>query len=102
MLTNSIEYIQYKIDAEHQGNFIKAISKASKILFFYADCVSFDLNQCEEDRTVFFWRIKWISKENYLNGFKKSKDYEFLNLIMDPYTPNIQKKNHYSRICMIL
>jgi quinol monooxygenase YgiN len=91
----TIEYIRYKISEEQQERFILAIQESCAILAAYPDCLAYELSRCEEDKTLFTWRIEWTSIEKHLHGFRKSGQFaEFFKLVK-PYVSNIQEMNHY-------
>ena len=94
----TVEYIRYKIVEEQQEQFIEAIENACKIIEDYPDCLNYQLNHCEEDKTNFIWRIEWTSVDRHLNGFRKSEHFaKFLQLVK-PYFNQIQEMNHYETI----
>jgi len=94
----SIEYIRFKIDEEIQISFISAIGKACKIIAAYSDCLNYEVTQCEEDITLFVWRITWTSTDAHLNGFRKDKIFEPFYGLMQPFVKYILEMNHYNKI----
>ena len=94
----SIEYIRFKIREEHQLNFVQAIREACKIMAAYPECLNYEVTQCEEDTTLFVWRIAWTSTDAHLNGFRKDKIFESFYQLMQPFISFIQEMNHYNKI----
>jgi len=94
----SIEYIRFKIDEELQIKFIHAVREACKIMAAYPDCMEYEVAQCEEDKTLFVWRIIWTSTDAHLNGFRKDKIFEPFYELMQPFVEFILEMNHYNKI----
>ena len=91
----TVEYIRYRI-AAGQPAFIEAIRQANQILAAAPDCLSYQLSHCEEDPTLFIWRIEWTSVERHLNGFRKSPEFVAFFQLVKPFYQSIQEMNHYA------
>jgi len=90
-----IEYIRYTIKESVHDSFEKSYSKASKYLDMSPFCLAYELSQCETEKENFILRIEWTSKDDHLNGFRKSPEFEkFLHLVK-PYFNDITEMKHY-------
>ncbi|HEX8349611.1 MAG TPA: antibiotic biosynthesis monooxygenase family protein [Hymenobacter sp.] len=92
----TVEYIRYRITAEQQSAFVQAIGSANQLLAAAPDCLGYQLAHCEEDPTLFIWRIEWTSVERHLNGFRKSAEFGAFFQLVKPFYSGIQEMNHYS------
>jgi quinol monooxygenase YgiN len=87
----TVEYIRYKITLEQREAFVQSYKKASEQLDASEYCKAYELNECVEEEGQFILRIEWISTEEHLNGFRKSKVFSdffanikpFLNYIVE-------------------
>lgn len=91
-----VEYIRYRIAEEQQPAFIEAIRSANQILAAAPDCLDYQLTHCEEDPTLFIWRIEWVSVGRHLNGFRKSPEFGAFFQLVKPFYSDIQEMNHYA------
>ena len=92
----TVEYIRYRITAEQQPAFLEAIRSANQLLASSPDCLTYQLAHCEEDPTLFIWRIEWTSVERHLNGFRKSAEFGSFFQLVKPFYTSIQEMNHYA------
>ncbi|SNC67490.1 Quinol monooxygenase YgiN [Hymenobacter gelipurpurascens] len=92
----TIEYIRYRIAEEQQPAFLEAIRSAHQLLAAPPDCLNYELTHCEEDPTLFIWRIEWTSVERHLNGFRKSPEFGAFFQLVKPFYTSIQEMNHYA------
>ncbi len=75
---------------------MEAIRQANQLLATAPDCLNYQLAHCEEDPTLFIWRIEWASVEQHLNGFRKSPEFEAFFQLVKPFYQSIQEMNHYA------
>lgn len=94
----NIEYIRFRIDKEHQSYFVHAIGEACNIMAASSVCLNYEVAQCEEDTTLFVWRIEWASTDAHVNGFRKEKIFVPFYQLMQPFLNSILEMNHYHRI----
>ena len=92
----TVEYIRYRIAEDQQTAFIEAIRSANHLLAAAPDCLTYQLAHCEEDPTLFIWRIEWTSVERHLNGFRKSAEFGAFFQLVKPFYTSIQEMNHYA------
>ncbi|QJX47629.1 antibiotic biosynthesis monooxygenase [Hymenobacter taeanensis] len=92
----TVEYIRYRITAEQQPAFLEAIRSANQLLSAAPDCLNYQLGHCEEDPTLFIWRIEWTSVERHLSGFRKSPEFGKFFQLVKPFYQSIQEMNHYA------
>ena len=92
----TVEYIRYRVATEQQPAFVQAIKSACQLLTSSSDCLSYQLAHCDEDPTLFVWRIEWASVEHHLNGFRKSAEFGAFFQLVKPFYSGIQEMNHYS------
>jgi quinol monooxygenase YgiN len=92
----TVEYIRYRIAEEQQPAFLEAIRSANQLLAAAPDCLTYQLAHCEEDPTLFIWRIEWVSVDRHLNGFRKSAEFGQFFQLVKPFYTSIQEMNHYT------
>jgi heme-degrading monooxygenase HmoA len=93
-----VEYIRYKIDSNRAEGFVAAIKLASEIVKKDPNYIDIELTQCEEDPSLFTWRIIWTSIDGHLNGFRKSAVFSSFFSIVKPYFADIQEMQHYKKL----
>jgi quinol monooxygenase YgiN len=95
MKTVSTEIIRYKISDGERENFINAYTAATKYLQASEYCLGYELIQGDEEPGNFIVVIHWTSKNDHLNGFRKSTEFgPFFNLVR-PFYNNIEEMKHY-------
>lgn len=94
--TTSTEIIRYKVAQGDHEKFINDYTAAGKYLQASQYCLGYEFIQGEEEPDNFIVIIIWTSKEEHLNGFRKSSAFvPFFNLVK-PYYNNIQEMKHYN------
>lgn len=92
----STEIIRYTIPADKHADFEKAYTEAETCLKQSAYCMNYQVLHGEEEPDHYIVIIDWTSKEDHLNGFRKSDEFKaFFNLVK-PFYNNIQEMEHYS------
>lgn len=91
----TVEYIRYKVTEEQREAFVEAYQKASEQLDASEYCLAYELTECEEEAGQFILRIEWTSKEEHLNGFRKSNLFPPFLAHVKPFFNNIQEMRHY-------
>ena len=92
----SVEIIRYTIAPDQQDNFEKAYSEAGRILQASPYCLGYEVIHGEEEPSHYIVTIRWTSKEDHLNGFRKSSSFgEFFQLVR-PFFANIEEMKHYN------
>ena len=96
-----VEYIRYTLTDHEASDLVQAYSKAAASLREAPECVDFELAQCEEEPASFILRIRWISTEAHLGGFRKGPHFgEFLSAIRE-FIPEIKEMRHYQQTSVI-
>jgi quinol monooxygenase YgiN len=91
----SVEIIRYKIPASEHSSFEKAYTAAGEHLKQSSYCLGFEIIKGEDEPDHYIVIIKWTSKDDHLNGFRKSKIFmPFFNLVK-PFYNNIEEMKHY-------
>lgn len=90
-----VEYIRYRVDAEHRGSFLKAYEVAGESLRASAHCLGYELTECAEEKGSFILRIEWDSAEGHLQGFRKSPEFRPFFQAVQPFLNDIQEMRHY-------
>lgn len=91
----SVEIIRYNISGEQRSNFEKAYTEAGKYLQASQYCLSYQVIHGNEDPNNYIVIINWTSKEEHLQGFRKSPEFlPFFNLVK-PFFNNIEEMKHY-------
>lgn len=94
--TYSVEIIRYKVQPAQQDEFETAYAEAGKYLQASKYCLSYQVIHGEEEPENFIVVIHWTSKDEHLNGFRKSAEFgPFFNLVR-PFYNNIQEMKHYT------
>ena len=94
----SIEYLRFSIVNEMQEEFIRAIKGARVILSAYPACLNNEISHCQENDSLFIWRIEWESTDAHMNGFRKSTEFMPFFKIMEPFVNSVIEMNHYSKL----
>jgi quinol monooxygenase YgiN len=93
----TIEYIRYRLPAEQVHTFRAAYERAAESLRASPVCLGYELAACSEEEGVFILRIEWTSKDDHLNGFRKSPQFPPFLAEIRSYVPNIEEMRHYER-----
>ena len=97
MPDNSIEIIRYAIAADQHADFEKAYGDAAEYLKKSTHCLGFQILHGEEEPDNYIIIVIWKSKEEHLQGFRKSAEFiPFFNLVK-PFYNNISEMKHYSQ-----
>ena len=90
-----IEYIRYALSEHSPAELIAAYNKAIRYLDAARECSEYELSQCIEEPSIFVLRIKWISQQAHLVGFRKGENFPpFLEEIRG-FIPEIVEMRHY-------
>ena len=92
----SVEIIRYTIAPDQQDNFEKAYSEAGKFLQASPYCLGYEVIHGEEEPSHYIVTIYWTSKEDHLNGFRKSSDFGGFFQLVRPFFANIEEMKHYN------
>lgn len=93
--TYSIEIIRYKIESANTSSFEKAYADAGKLLQSSPQCQGYQLIRGVDEPGKYIVIIHWTSKEEHLQGFRKSQVFQsFFNLVK-PFYSNIEEMKHY-------
>jgi quinol monooxygenase YgiN len=93
----TIEYIRYRLPSDKVSEFRAAYERAGESLRASPVCLGYELSVCSEEEGVFILRIEWTSKDDHLNGFRKSAQFPPFLAEIRPYVPNIEEMRHYER-----
>ncbi len=93
----SVEIIRYNIAVEKAESFVNAYEEAGKFLKDSPYCLGYHVLHGVDEPNHFIETIYWTSKEEHLNGFRKSAQFSgFFNLVK-PYFEHIQEMKHYQQ-----
>lgn len=91
----SVEIIRYNILASQHDSFEKAYTNAGELLKQSSYCLGFEIIHGEDEPDHYIVIIKWTSKDDHLNSFRKSKNFmPFFNIIK-PFYNSIEEMKHY-------
>ena len=91
----SVEIIRYNIPQEKAQSFEKTYSNAARYLQSSPYCVGYNILKGEDEPNHYIVTIYWSSKEDHLNGFRKSDQFgSFFNLVK-PFFNAIEEMKHY-------
>jgi quinol monooxygenase YgiN len=92
---HSVEVIRYTIQQDKHSSFEQAYTDAAKYLQQSPYCLGYQLIHGNEEPDHYILIIHWTSKEDHLNGFRKSAAFmPFYNLVK-PFFANIEEMKHY-------
>jgi predicted dinucleotide-binding enzyme len=90
-----VEYIRYRLTGHTPAQLLEAYEAAGRLLAEAPECLGYDLAQCADDEADFTLRIRWISAEGHLEGFRKGRHFPpFLELVR-PFIGEIAEMRHY-------
>lgn len=91
----STEIIRYIIPAEKHADFEKAYAEAANYLKQSQYCLNYQVIHGDEEPNNYIVIIKWTSKEDHLEGFRKSVEFQSFFRLVRPFYNNIQEMKHY-------
>lgn len=95
--TSSVEVIRYTIPEDQSAAFEKAYAEAGKHLQASPYCLHYQVLHGNDEPKRYIVIIHWTSKEEHLQGFRKSKEFgPFFNLVK-PFYNNIEEMKHYDQ-----
>jgi quinol monooxygenase YgiN len=94
---NSVEIIRYTIPGDLHTNFENAYGEAAEHLKKSTHCLAYQLLHGEDEPDNYIIIIIWKSREEHLQGFRKSAEFiPFFNLVK-PFYNNIVEMKHYTK-----
>ncbi|WP_308108272.1 putative quinol monooxygenase [Streptomyces antimicrobicus] len=94
-MTQTVEYIRYRIALDDQQAFEDAYRRAAESLAASPQCVDYELTRCQEERERYILRIRWTSIEDHLQGFRKGEHFPAFFQAIRPYVSAIEEMQHY-------
>ena len=91
----SVEIIRYAIPLEESVSFEKAYADAAIHLKASQYCLGYRLLHGDEEPENYVLIIHWTSKEDHMNGFRKSAQFPPFFALIKPYYNNIREMKHY-------
>lgn len=96
----SVEVIRYNIPQDKSAAFEKAYADAGKHLQASPYCLEYKVLHGNDEPDHYIVIIHWTSKEEHLQGFRKSSAFmPFFNLVK-PFYNNIEEMKHYDQTAM--
>jgi quinol monooxygenase YgiN len=93
----SVEVIRYNIPQDKSAAFEKAYADAGKHLQASPYCLEYKILHGNDEPNHYIVIIHWTSKEEHLQGFRKSSAFmPFFNLVK-PFYNNIEEMKHYDQ-----
>ena len=91
----SVEIIRYDISPNERSDFEKAYAEAGKYLQSSPYCSGYEIIHGNDEPNNYIVIINWTSKEEHLQGFRKSPEFmPFFNLVK-PFYNAIKEMKHY-------
>ena len=90
-----IEYIRYKIAAEHSDEFETAYADASAALDTSQHCLGYELSRGVEEPEHWILRIEWDSIEGHEQGFRSSQEFGPFLQAVRPFMGELDEMKHY-------
>jgi len=95
--TFSVEVIRYKIPTDRGATFEQAYAEAGKQLRASPYCLEYRVLHGNDQPENYIVVVHWTSKDEHLQGFRKSKEFgPFFNLVK-PFYNNIEEMKHYDQ-----
>jgi quinol monooxygenase YgiN len=91
-----IEYIRYDLSAHQPEELVSTYAAATDALRAAPECEAFELTQCEEAPRSFILRIKWLSTDAHLQGFRKGPHFAAFLAAIKPFISEIAEMRHYA------
>lgn len=92
----SVEIIRYNIPQDQQAGFEKAYAEAGRFLQASPYCLGYQVIHGEEEPSHYIVTIHWTSKDDHLNGFRKSSEFGSFFQLVRPFFGNIDEMKHYN------
>lgn len=93
----SIEIIRYTIPEEKGADFESDYLKAGAYLEASPYCLGYNILHGDDEPDHYIVTIYWTSKEEHLNGFRKSTEFQHFFKLVNPYYSNIDEMKHYNK-----
>ncbi len=91
----SVEIIRYNIPDSARDKFETAYTEAGKYLQASKFCLGYEVIHGNEEPNHYIVIINWTSKDEHLQGFRKSPEFGgFFNLVK-PFFNSIEEMKHY-------
>ena len=74
---------------------VKAYADAAKYLAAAPECVDYELCRCAEEPACFVLRIRWLSAEAHMKGFRSGPNFPPFLAAIRPFVPEIAEMRHY-------
>lgn len=94
-MSNTVEYIRYRIDPADQAAFEDAYRAAAPSLAAAPECLDYELSRCQEEPDRYILRIRWTSVEGHLQGFRNGPRFPPFFAAIKPYVGAIEEMRHY-------
>lgn len=96
-----VEYIRYALKEHRPDTFISAYTEAARHLALAPECVDFELSQCVDDTASFVLRIRWVSADAHMKGFRTGPNFPGFLAAISPFVPEISEMRHYEATSVI-
>lgn len=92
------EIIRYKLAPQAVSNFVQSYKSAMKLVDDSGYATGWEILQQQDDHSIFQVIIRWKSKEDHINGFRRSAVFgDFFGLVK-PYFESITEMQHYDQV----
>ena len=92
----SVEIIRYTLPDDKLESFETAYQEAGKYLKDSPSCLGYHILHGEDEPNNYIVTIYWTSKEDHLNGFRKSTQFSGFFHLVKPYFNHIEEMKHYN------
>lgn len=94
-MSMTVEYIRYRIAEADQAAFESAYATASRSLAASPECIDYELAHCQEEPDRYVLRIRWMSVDDHLQGFRRGEHFPAFFSAIRPYVSAIEEMQHY-------
>lgn len=91
-----VEYIRYALTAHGPNDLVGAYVEAGKHLAAAPECIDYELTQCTEDTQSLILRIRWLSAEDHMQGFRTGPHFPPFFAAIRDFLPEIAEMRHYA------
>lgn len=92
-----VEYVRYNLKDHSAEQFIAGYRQAEGALRAAPECLGYDMTRCvDDDPNAFILRIRWTSKAEHLEGFRKGPHFAPFFKAIAPFVQEIAEMRHYA------
>ena len=95
-MSTVVEYLRYRIDDARAEQFERDYATAGRVLDRSPECLGYDLARCVDEPQCYVLRIRWVSAQAHLQGFRRSPLFREFFAAIRGYVDDIEEMRHYA------